>query len=808
MAYNPFVASSHTLPARLAVKHRPFYASVVPPSPPAPDAELNPPQAAAVAHVDGPLLVFAGAGSGKTRVITYRIANLVACERVPAYRILAVTFTNKAAGEMRDRLGRLLGEDLARELWVGTFHAISAKLLRRHGEALGLPKNFVIYDTDDQKAVVNRALRSLDLDEKRYPPRLCLAAIHKEKQELRGPDDMDVGDPWLPKIFRAYDEQLRAAKAVDFEDLIGLMVRLLEENPNGAGDALLRRFSYVLVDEFQDTNAAQYRFLKAFARDHRNLCVVGDDDQSIYRWRGADVRNIRGFKRDFPDAQVVKLEQNYRSTARIVKAALGVIEKSRERVPKELWTANAEGAPIDVVATRDERDEAAYVLSVIQEARLRGVDPKEIAVFYRVHAQSRVLEEALLAGNVPYQIVGGIKFYDRAEVKNAIAYLRVLMNPSSDIDLLRVINTPARGIGATTVERLTALARAEGVSLAGAIAIVGAPHGAGDVAAKRAGLGAAAVRLYALSKLLEGLRKDMETMRPSELLSAVLDRSGYLDALKAEDTPEAEARLENLAELTSSVFDYEQEAAAAGDTPSVAGYLERVSLQSDVDGMKDASRVTLMTVHGAKGLEFELVLLTGMEQDMFPYRGMTSGEHDTEEERRLAYVAITRARSRLIMTHTDTRQIFGTTRLGGPSPFLALIPNDALRLVSTPARGSSRLGRFVDREDAPRTRRGEWEHPQGPDSYPPPSSRWRPPARVVASDIAPGERYVDREFFDDSPASGDLGALGLRRGSRVVHSQFGEGEVRGVVQANEPAVLVAFPGRGEKKILARFLRLA
>jgi len=769
------------------------------------DAELNPPQADAVAHSRGPLLVFAGAGSGKTRVITYRIANLVACERVPPYRILAVTFTNKAAGEMRDRLGRLLGEGLAKDLWVGTFHATSAKLLRRYGEALGLAKNFVIYDTDDQKAVVTRALRALDLDDKRYPPRLCLGAIHKEKQELRGPDDMAVGDPWLPRIFRAYEEQLRAANAVDFEDLIGLMVKLLEENPAGAGDALRKRFDFVLVDEFQDTNAAQYRFLKAFVRDHRNLCVVGDDDQSIYRWRGADVRNIRGFKQDFPDASVVKLEQNYRSTGRIVRAALGVIEKSSERVPKDLWTANAEGAPIEIVATKDERDEAAYVLGVIQEARARGVDPKEMAVFYRVHAQSRVLEEAMRSANVPYQIVGGTKFYDRAEIKNALSYLRVLTNPASDIDLLRVINTPARGIGATTIERLSALAKAEHVSLSGALAIVGAPRGAGEVAAKKAGLGTAATRLLALHKLLESLRAEMVSLRPSDVLGEVLERSGYVAALLAENSAESEARIENLAELKSSVFDYEQEAVAAGELVSVEGYLERVSLQSDVDGMKDASRVTLMTVHGAKGLEFEVVVLTGMEQDMFPYRGMNpTGEHEVEEERRLAYVAITRARSRLIVTHTDTRQIFGTTRLGGPSPFLALMPKDSVILKSTAARGASSLGRFVDRggdhdgDDggyrAPRSGRA-WEHPQGA------------PPRVVPSDVGPGERYVDREFFDDSPMSED-GVVGLRRGSRVLHAQFGLGEVRSVVQANEPAVLVAFAGRGEKKILVRFLKPA
>jgi DNA helicase-2/ATP-dependent DNA helicase PcrA len=775
---------------------------VMPLAPPPSADELNPPQADAVVHGGGPLLVFAGAGSGKTRVITYRIANLVARSRIPPYRILAVTFTNKAAGEMRSRLGKLLGEDLARDLWVGTFHAVSAKLLRRYGEAIGLKKNFLIYDTDDQKAVVTRALRALDLDDKRYAPRLCLGAIHKQKQELRGPDEMDVGDPWLPKIYRAYEEQLRAANAVDFEDLIGLMVKLLEENPSGAGDALRRRFDYLLVDEFQDTNAAQYRFLKGFVRDHRNLCVVGDDDQSIYRWRGADVRNIRGFKRDFPDAHVVKLEQNYRSTGRIVRAALGVIEPARERVPKDLWTANADGAPIDVVACKDERDEAAYVLGAIQEARARGVDPKEIAVFYRVHAQSRVLEEALLSANVPYQIVGGTKFYERAEIKNAIAYLRVLVTPESDVDLARIINTPARGIGQTTVERLVNLATSERISLSAALARVTAPRGEGDVLAKKLGLGTASAKLAAFQRMMDGLRAQLPTLRPSDLVAEVLEQTGYVRALEMEDTPEAEARVENLAELRGSIFDYEMEAEAAGETPSVQGYLERVSLQSDVDGMKDASRVTLMTVHGAKGLEFELVALTGMEEDMFPYRGMNpGGEHELEEERRLAYVAITRARSRLVVTHADTRQIFGTTRLGGPSPFLALLPKDTFTLHSTTARASSSLGRFIDRGDDDVRGHVPWKHPQG-------AAYTTRQARVTPSDVSPGERFVDKEFFDDGDGGGSGDAGGLRRGARVVHAQFGEGEVRSVVASHEPAVLVAFPGRGEKKILARFLRLA
>ncbi len=752
------------------------------------DDSLNEPQAAAVAHTQGPLLVFAGAGSGKTRVITYRIANLVACARVPPWRILAVTFTNKAAGEMRARLEKLCGLEVARALWVGTFHATCAKLLRAHGEAVGVPQNFVIYDAADQKAVVTRALRDLDLDERRWPARAVLSAIHKHKQEGRGPDEAAAHsyvDDVALKVFRAYEERLRAAKAVDFEDLILLVARLLEKTAEG--DRIRRRFDYVLVDEFQDTNATQYRFLRNLVRDHGNLCVVGDDDQSIYRWRGADVRNIRGFRRDYPGAEVVKLEQNYRSSKRIVAAALGVIARSSEREPKELWTANDDGAPIRVVAARDERDEAAFVVDAVQRGRAEGVDLREMAVFYRIHAQSRVLEEGLRAANVPYQIVGGTKFYERAEVKDALAYLRVLVNPASDVDLARIVNVPARGIGQTTVERLTAWATANGTTLLGAIERVDA---VGDLGA------AAKKKLMAFRELLSALAAQAPRQTPSELLSAVLEQTGYLASLEKEDDAEADARLENLGELVGSVRDYEAEAEAAGEAASLAGFLERVTLVNDVDTMQEGGKVTLMTVHGAKGLEFERVVLTGMEEEMFPYKGVDPGERDElEEERRLAYVAITRARRELVMTHTQMRQIFGTTRWNRPSRFLGEMPPGSFEHAATRSMaGEARPPRFVDREvdAAPGTR--PWRHPQAVARTPSPA-----PAD-------PGERFVDHEFFDDR--ADDVSEMRLRRGARVRHDRFGEGQVLSVASVGEPAVVAFFPGWGEKKILARFLKPA
>jgi DNA helicase-2/ATP-dependent DNA helicase PcrA len=757
------------------------------------DAELNEPQAAAVAHASGPLLVFAGAGSGKTRVITYRIANLIACERVAPWRILAVTFTNKAAGEMRTRLQRLCGPELARALWVGTFHATCAKLLRIHGAPMGVQPNFVIYDAADQKAVVARALKEHDLDERRYPPRAVLAHIHRHKQEGRGPDEAAAHsyiDDVALRLFKTYEERLRAANAVDFEDLILLVARLLQSTPEG--DRIRRRFDYVLVDEFQDTNATQYRFLRELVRDHGNLCVVGDDDQSIYRWRGADIRNIRGFRRDYPDATVVKLEQNYRSTGRIVAAALGVIGQSREREPKELWTSNDPGDAIRVVAARDERDEAAFVVDTIRKAIGRGTEAREVAVFYRIHAQSRVLEEAMRAANLPYQIIGGMKFYERAEVKDALSYLRLVTNPRSDVDLLRVINVPPRGIGQTTVDRLAAWATLNDVDLFDALPRVNEITDLGNAAKKK---------LKAFRDLLDAFRAASQKLPPSELLEYVLTETKYIATLELEDSAEGDARIENLQELVGSMKDYEAEAEAAGDRPSLEGYLERVTLASDVDGLdaggegaKAGGRVVLMTVHGAKGLEFETVLLTGMEEEMFPYKGVDPGEREElEEERRLAYVAITRARKELLMTHTQMRQIFGTTRWNRPSRFLGELPRDVVLQQATPSLGQHRASsRYVDRgeEDAPGRARasGAWHHPQAPQEPPP----------------NPGEHYVDHEFFDDRTP--DVTDMPLRRGSRVWHDRFGNGEVLGVVRAGEPAVVAFFPGWGEKKILARFLK--
>ncbi|MBW2452947.1 MAG: UvrD-helicase domain-containing protein [Deltaproteobacteria bacterium] len=751
---------------------------------------LNEPQRQAVAHAHGPVIVFAGAGSGKTRVITYRVANLVATHRVPAYRILGVTFTNKAAQEMKLRLERLLGEGLARELWLGTFHAVCVRLIRRYHENMGLRQNFVIYDDSDQKAVMTRVLKDLKIDERRYPPKKLLARIQREKQECRGPDEMEIDnyfDEMTQRCFVAYQQRLTDANAADFTDLLLHVLRLAEDRRSEAGTHLRSRFSHVLVDEFQDVNQVQYRLVRALGGEEGNICVVGDDDQSIYRWRGADVRNIRGFTHDFPDAKLVKLEQNYRSSGHVVSAALGVIRCAADRQPKELWTDNPEGDRIKVVHAANERDEAAYVVSHIQALIAGGTSPKEIAVFYRVHAQSRVLEDVMRGQDVPYQIVGGHKFFDRSEIKDLLSYLRVIINPQSDVDLVRIINKPARRIGARTIEHLAATAQLEGCSLYGAIEPLCASNRI-SAGTKR--------HLRALGKLFEGFMAAAVTGSPRELAEEVIEQSGYGRWLQDQDNAEADARLDNLKELLGSIDEYEEEQAYADEEPTLVDYLTRVSLVADADTMTDVPRVPMMTIHAAKGLEFDHVFLTGMEERLFPVRGQQPGEEEElEEERRLAYVAITRARRELHITHTQTRMIYGQVRYNEPSRFLAEIPAKDQERVATEAL------RDVAGAQRPSAPRPPWREliragsPMG--SQPRPA----PPQRPA------GERYVERDQdgADDFADGGDGDRGPIGPGTRVRHAKFGVGVIRQLDDGPDPAATVTFSGWGVKRIKVRFL---
>lgn len=732
---------------------------------------LNAPQTEAVTHAAGPLLVLAGAGSGKTRVITYRVANLLAEHRVPPYRVLAVTFTNKAAAEMRARLSRLIGDEVVRDLWVGTFHATCARLLRRYHAAVGLARDFVIYDETDQRALLARILKEMDIDDRQFPAKDLLHVIHKYKQEVLGPDEAPDRTPperIARRAYEAFEQRLRSSNAVDFDDLILHVMHLAEDRERPEAQELRRRFDHVLVDEFQDVNIAQYRLVRALVEGHHNLCVVGDDDQSIYRWRGADVRIIRGFKRDFAGATVVKLEQNYRSSARIVRSALGVIRPSFEREPKELFTHNEDGEAVRVVMVRDERDEAAFVVGRVKQAIAEGTDARDVAVFYRIHAQSRVLEEVMRTEGVAYQIIGGMRFFDRAEVKDILAYLRVIHNPASDVDLLRIINSPARGIGQTTVDRLSALATRRGLSV---VEVIRGGEDAGLAPAARK-------RVAAFAGLLDHLRAKTD-LGPRELAEAVIEQSGYRKTLLAENSAEADARLENIGELLSSLQDYEEEAIASGTTPSLQDYLERVSLVADADQVGETSRVPMMTVHAAKGLEFSLVMLTGMEEDLFPYRSFHDRD-DIEEERRLAYVAITRARQQLYITHACSRVVFGQTRYCRPSQFLSNLPADAVEQVVSPSLSSDRA--YV--RPGGMVREAAFDAPVRPAAWPTPEH-------------AAGERYVERDADADD---------WLAEGRKVEHKKFGRGTIRRIDAASSPPiVIVAFPGWGEKKVVARFL---
>lgn len=721
---------------------------------------LNPRQREAVVHEGGPLVVFAGAGSGKTRVITYRVAHLIDTHDVRPWRILAVTFTNKAAGEMRTRLLQLLGEP-GSAVRVGTFHATCARFLRRDGELIGVSKDFTIYDDQDQLALVKRVLRDLNLDEKRYQPKSIAGRINRAKQEVQGPEQIETSDPWsevVRRVYDAYEAQLHQANALDFGDLIFRTVRGVESN-DAFREALVARFSHVLVDEFQDTNQAQFRLVRGLAEGHRNLCVVGDDDQSIYRWRGADRRNILDFRQSFPDATLVKLEQNYRSTQRILRAANAVIARNVEREPKELWTDNAEGDPVLIVRTMDERDEARLVLRGVRELLHQGRALSDVAVFYRTHAQSRVIEEALRGANIGYRIVGGMRFYDRAEVKDLLGYLRLIANPADDMSLLRVINTPARGIGKTTVTRLLDAAAQRGRSLwsvleEGSLDTVGA---------------AANKRLAGFVSLVSELRTSAGRGGPlGELGAELVERTGYADMLRHDDTPEADARFQNIQELVASMDEFHRER----PEEQLADFLENVTLQTSADEAAEGDRVTLMTVHAAKGLEFPVVMVTGLEEQVFPFKGVDPWEdpEELEEERRLAYVAFTRAEERLVLSFAAIRRIFGQQRVGIPSRFLNELPPEDTNWIG--ARSSSPAPRHEERSG-------------------------RSPSR------SPTESYVD---YGEGSDLSDL--EGLRRGMQVRHPKFGVGEVREVVEGTPPRVAVRFPGWGTRKIIASYLEPA
>ncbi|WP_172613529.1 DNA helicase PcrA [Moorella sp. E306M] len=631
-------------------------------------ALLNKPQQEAVKHRGAPLLVLAGAGSGKTRVLTYRVASLIQ-EGVAPENILAVTFTNKAAQEMKERLEGLVG-NAARRLQVSTFHSACVRILRRDAHLLGYRSNFTIYDTDDQQALIREVLKELNLDEKKFPPRSVAHVISNAKNSLQTPEQYlgwsaTVKEQQQGTIYRRYQERLKAANAMDFDDLIMQTVALWQNNP-----LILRyyqqRWQHILVDEYQDTNHAQYVLVRLLAGKGENLCVVGDPDQGIYGWRGADIGNILAFEEDFPNARVILLEENYRSTQPILKAANAVIQHNVGRKEKRLWTRRREGELLHLYSAADERDEGNYIAAEIYRRHSQESRPfSDFAVLYRTHAQSRALEEAFLQAGIPYEIVGGLKFYQRKEIKDILAYLRVIANPDDATSLLRIINVPRRGIGETSLARLEAFAASRALSLYRALQqlenIPGIPAKGRQA-------------LQEMITLLDNLRQQQENLTITAMVTAILRETGYQAELEAEKTPEAQARLENLKEFLTVTRNYDQ----GSEKPELADFLAQVALVAESDTYSGGNAVVFMTMHTAKGLEFPVVFLAGLEEGVFPHFRSLEDPEEMEEERRLCYVGMTRAKEVLYLTHAWTRNLYGNTMSNPPSRFLAEIPPDLI----------------------------------------------------------------------------------------------------------------------------------
>ncbi|MCS7042442.1 MAG: UvrD-helicase domain-containing protein [Bryobacteraceae bacterium] len=781
---------------------------------------LNPEQRRAVEHVEGPLLILAGAGSGKTRVITHRIAHLIAHHRVYGPSILAVTFTNKAAGEMRDRVLRLLGGLPASSgPVVSTFHSFCVRLLRRDGASLaelrpGFTTSFHIYDEQDQLALLKQIYKRLGLDEKALPPRGVLSRISHAKNQKLSPEDFyrASADPSAARIavlYEHYQRGLEAANALDFDDLLLEAVRLLRHD-EAVRDLWNRRIEFLMIDEYQDTNRPQYELMRLLTVARSNVAVVGDEDQSIYGWRGADIRNILDFERDFPGAAVIRLEQNYRSTKTILEAASRVVERNTARKGKTLWTNGPVGDPICYFEAEDGEQEALFIADTIR--KLLAADPAtRVAVLYRTNFQSRQIEEALRRYNLPYRVVGGLSFYQRAEVKDILAYLHLLLNPRDNVSLLRILNVPARGIGRTTAEHLESIAVREGLCLWEAIRRALDQHELGA----RAG-----AALSAFVRLIEELRQQMQELPPHEVISLVLERTGYRRMLEAEGTPESESRLANLEELISAAAD----AAERGD--SLQEFLDTAALVSDADDIDETARVSLLTMHNAKGLEFPVVFVAGMEEGLFPHSRSLNDEAMLEEERRLCYVAMTRAMRRLYLTSARFRRRYGGAPLepSQPSRFLEEIPRHLVEELHEPravagaldllgeramvreaVRKHAYTGKTVDSIDhiqrffAGRAQRSHAAAPPAPAPASRPAAAPQPPAGPPAAQAAPAPK---------PPAARQNQRRGIRPGASVLHPKYGRGTVlRLEGEGDDARLTVSFPGYGLKKLVARYAGL-
>ncbi|WP_048569204.1 DNA helicase PcrA [Clostridium cylindrosporum] len=640
---------------------------------------LNPSQREAVETLNGPLLILAGAGSGKTRVLTYRIAHLIDNGVYPD-NILAITFTNKAAKEMKERIEALVDER-AKSIWVGTFHSVCVRILRQHIDKLGYDKSFVIYDTSDQEKLVKECLKELNIDEKQFPPKSMLSSIGNLKDNLIDwqsfkRDNMNKFEKKnLVEVYERYQKKLENNNALDFDDIIMKTVKLLMDNE----DILSyyhRKFNYILVDEYQDTNGAQYNLIKILASAHKNLCVVGDDDQSIYGWRGADIRNILEFEKDYDNTKIIKLEQNYRCTKRILDAANCVIANNENRKNKKLWTENEIGESIKFFKGNSDREESGFIAETVQTNINEGYSAKDFAILYRTNAMSRIIEESLMNKGIPYKLIGGLKFYDRKEVKDVIAYLRVINNPADSVSLDRIVNVPKRGIGDSSLDKIKEFAASQDVSLYSAML---------DIEEISTLTKRASNSIVKFIGIMNTLIMSKETMSVSEIIREILDKTDYIEELRKEQDKDKIDRIQNVEEFYSAAVEFES---SDEEDKSLAAFLEKIALVSDQDNINDDSRVTLMTLHTAKGLEFPVVFIAGFEEGVFPHFRAQEDEEEMEEERRLCYVGITRAKKHLYLTCARQRLLFGRTTFNAPSSFVEEIPEDIIQDISPKPRES------------------------------------------------------------------------------------------------------------------------
>ena len=741
---------------------------------------LNKPQKEAVFHTEGPLLILAGAGSGKTRVLTHRIAYLIEEKGVNPWNILAITFTNKAAEEMRQRVDSLVGIG-AESIWVSTFHSMCVRILRRYIDRLGYDNRFTIYDTDDQKTLMKEVCRKTDIDTKRFKERMLLSVISSAKNEMILPEEFELnagGDfvqLKIAKVYKEYEAQMRANNALDFDDLLVKTVQLLETQPD-VRENYQERFRYIMVDEYQDTNTVQFRLVSLLAGKYRNLCVVGDDDQSIYKFRGANIRNILDFEKEFSDAKVIKLEQNYRSVGDVLEVANSVIRNNKGRKEKTLWTDNEKGEKIRLRQFDTAYDEAQFIAEDIKDETAQGANYSDHAVLYRTNAQSRLLEEKFVAMNIPYKIVGGINFYSRREIKDVLSYLKTIDNGKDDLAVRRIINVPKRGIGLTTINRIQESAAARGIGFYDALS-------APDLIP---GIGRSASKLDSFAALIEYFKGRSEESGVTDLLTEVIEKTGYTESLEADDPEELEARVQNIDELVSKAAVYEESCSDRGERPTLSGFLEEVALVADIDSVaEDRDYVILMTLHSAKGLEFPHVYLAGMEDGLFPSYMSISGDdpEELEEERRLCYVGVTRAEEKLTLTCARMRLVRGERQYNSMSRFIKEMPS---ALIDT----GKREGGFSQNVSL-----GE--------------------KRTYSSEVSGYKRsaYAQKPAFAAIQKGSGLMAkksegLSYGVGDRVRHVKFGDGTVTEIKEGGRDyEVTVQFDTAGVRKMFALFAKL-